>query len=234
MGSNGMLTKLKITAFSDPEQGAKVGEFEAFYNPTSFTALFSVKYADINKGTTNSKHEMRYAGYDQATFTIEFMLDGTGASSSTGSNSGEKLDVDKKIADFNKYVYGYQGDTHRPTYLLLEWGEAIKAQKVVLTTVTITRDLFSPDGKTLRAKLNCTFKEYSYVQLIEAEMEKKSPDMTHMRVVKQGDRLPLMCEGIYGDDRLYLQVARYNGLSDYRKLTPGQKLYFPPLQTASK
>jgi hypothetical protein len=233
MIGNGELTKLKITSYTDPEQNSKGKVFTAFYNPTSFSAAYGVKYAELAKATPNSKHEMRYAGYEQAAFTIELLFDGTGGSIPSGVKDSD-TDVDLKIAEFQNLVYGYDGKIHRPNYLRLEWGETLKDQWVVLYTVTITKDLFDSKGKTLRAKLNCQFKEYSYMELIAAEMEKKSPDMTHVRVVKQGDRLPLMCDGVYEDDRLYLEVARYNGLTDYRNLVPGQKIYFPPLKKNAK
>lgn len=227
----GALQKLTIKAYSDDRQGDKIGEFEAYYNPTSFTATYALTYAEENKSPTDLKQEMRYKGYSPTKFAFELLLDGTGASGPSGKYPKGPLDVDKAIKDFQKLVYGYDGDKHRGSFLKLVWGEALDAVWVVLSTLTITRDLFKSDGKTLRAKLNCQFTEYATDNKTKAEKGNKSPDMTHVRVVTQGDRLPLMCEKIYGDDRLYLQVARYNGISNYRQLTPGQKIYFPPLVT---
>jgi hypothetical protein len=42
-----------------------------------------------------------------------------------------------------------------------------------------------------------------------------------------------MCQQIYGDPRYYLQVARFNGLKNYRRLAVGQELLFPPLKDLS-
>jgi hypothetical protein len=56
------------------------------------------------------------------------------------------------------------------------------------------------------------------------------PDLTHIRKVKQGDTLPLMCYSIYGDPKYYLQVAEVNGLANFRQLKPGSDLFFPPLK----
>ena len=63
-----------------------------------------------------------------------------------------------------------------------------------------------------------------------AREKKSSPDLTHERVVKEGDNLPLMTYRIYGDPKYYLEVARVNGLTNFRKLTPGQKIVFPPIE----
>jgi nucleoid-associated protein YgaU len=63
-----------------------------------------------------------------------------------------------------------------------------------------------------------------------AEENKSSPDLTHVRVVKAGDTLPLLTKAIYGSSRDYLRVAEHNGLDNFRDLTPGRRLVFPPLE----
>ncbi len=35
---------------------------------------------------------------------------------------------------------------------------------------------------------------------------------------------------IYGSSTYYLWVAQVNNLDDFRNLTPGQKIFFPPLE----
>ncbi len=35
---------------------------------------------------------------------------------------------------------------------------------------------------------------------------------------------------IYGDSKYYLEVAKANNLTNFRKLTPGQEIFFPPIQ----
>jgi len=56
-----------------------------------------------------------------------------------------------------------------------------------------------------------------------------SPDLTHVRKVKAGDTLPLMCYRIYGDPKYYIQVAKVNGINNFRKLTAGTDIFFPPI-----
>ncbi|PON10328.1 hypothetical protein C2W62_50650, partial [Candidatus Entotheonella serta] len=60
---------------------------------------------------------------------------------------------------------------------------------------------------------------------------KSSPDLSHTRLVKRGDTLPLLTKEIYGTSSHYLRVAQVNGLDDFRNLTPGQTLFFPPLES---
>ncbi len=59
--------------------------------------------------------------------------------------------------------------------------------------------------------------------------EKKSPDLTHVRSVKAGDRLDLMTNKIYNDSKYVTQIAKANGLTTIRKIKPGKDLVFPPL-----
>ncbi|MBK9452782.1 MAG: hypothetical protein IPN95_25855 [Bacteroidetes bacterium] len=227
---SGELTKLRIDAFPDPEQsGTAASTFEAYYNPASFQASYALKYDETDpKGAT--KREMRYNGYEATTYAFELLLDGTG-----GSIPNKYKDAPKSVADmvaeFLKVAYGFEGSTHRGNYLMLVWGKTAAA-RCVLVSSNITYDLFKPSGDPLRAKISCSFKEYSYEELRKAGEKSGSPDMTHVRIVKQGDRLPLMCERIYGDATLYLEVARYNGFTNYRNLEPGTQVLFPPLVSA--
>ncbi len=55
--------------------------------------------------------------------------------------------------------------------------------------------------------------------------------MSHLITVKSGDTLPLLCHKVYGTSVHYAEVARANGLSNFRDLAPGTQLLFPPLRT---
>lgn len=245
--SDAKLSKLTIHAFQLAEQEKQdekanletvdtKKEFIAYYNPNTFSAKYGIEYeSDARYG--DIKVSALFKKYTTTTYSFSLSIDGTGASIPQGASAKPQrkedgtLDtsfVNAQIENFKKVAYYYDGETHRPSFLSLVWGGTI-APKCVLTSLGITYDLFAPDGNPLRAILACEFQEYSYRELTDAEKNNKSPDMTHIRTVQQGDKLPLMCEAIYGDARLYLEVARYNRLTNYRNLKPGQKIYFPPL-----
>ena len=99
-----------------------------------------------------------------------------------------------------------------------------------MKSADITYTLFKSDGYPLRAKVKATFSENIEDTLRTAKEGKKSPDFTHQRIVKDGDTLPLMTYRIYGDDSYYLEVARINGLTNFRKLETGTIIQFPPLK----
>jgi nucleoid-associated protein YgaU len=55
-----------------------------------------------------------------------------------------------------------------------------------------------------------------------------------VRIVKEGDTLPSMVYKIYGDYKYYLEVAKVNGLNDFRNLQPGKQIFFPPFDKKVK
>ena len=61
---------------------------------------------------------------------------------------------------------------------------------------------------------------------------RQSQTLEDETVVVAGDTLPLLCREIYGSPSHYLRVAQVNGLDDFRDLTAGQALIFPPFERA--
>lgn len=97
----------------------------------------------------------------------------------------------------------------------------------------ITFKLFKPDGTPLRATAKAKFKGFVEDNLRIAQENNSSPDLTHVRIVKEGDTLPLMTHRIYGDSKYYLEVAKANQISNFRKLKVGQQIFFPPIEKVS-
>jgi nucleoid-associated protein YgaU len=56
-----------------------------------------------------------------------------------------------------------------------------------------------------------------------------SPDLTHSKVVEEGDLLPLMVYREYKTQDYYLQVAKANKLKNFRKLQAGTTINLPPI-----
>lgn len=135
--------------------------------------------------------------------------------------------VDAYIAAFTDLVYGFKGNIHRPYYLLVTWGTLTFTG--ICTSLDVTYDLFTPDGKALRASIDVTLSESIDYKTKAKEAAKSSPDLTHMRVVKAGDTLPLLTYQIYGDSSYYVEVAKKNNLSSFNAIKPGDVLYFHPL-----
>jgi len=144
--------------------------------------------------------------------------------------------VTQKVQDLLQLIYVMNPDTHKPNFLRLLWGDFSFGNSsgfnCLLKDLQINYTLFSPEGKPLRAKLSATFMRYVEPELRVREEGKNSPDVTHLRKVKAGDTLPLMTYDIYRDPTYYLQVAKVNGLVNFRRLKNNQDLRFPPLLEA--
>ncbi len=232
--SRGALTPLKIVAYrrATYEESEKLddGEFNAQINPETYAQTFEIEYDEEQApGTSNTLP--RYNRTKPQTLEFEFVFDTTGAvPGTTDEQRTSDVGVLEAIDHFKKVAFSFDGETHRPPFLILSWGSLLF--KCVLTGMTITYKLFRPDGVPVRAVVKASFQGLMEDPLRVAEENRQSPDLTHVRVVQAGDTLPLMCKKIYGDPKYYLEVARLNKLIEFRNLQIGQRIEFPPLEKA--
>lgn len=218
---SGELKKLKIEAYRDIsyKEGDKQDEFSVLFNPASYTSKYEVEYGQ-GQGQGTSGTAQRFGRIKPREYSFELVFDGTGT-------AAEPREVATDIERFLTLTGKLNGEIHRPLYLKLSWGPLIA--RCVLKTADIQYSLFKPNGFPLRAKVTAVFSEAIDDTLRAAEDGLASPDMTHERVVRQGDTLPLMVHRIYGSAAYTVDVARFNGLRHLRDLRPGQVLRLPPL-----
>ncbi|OUC15959.1 MAG: hypothetical protein B0A82_04190 [Alkalinema sp. CACIAM 70d] len=221
MSDRGTLEKLLIKAYERPDySGQPIGEFAAYVNPNEITLSYEMEYDSAQgAGTTNSR--MNFKKVKPGDLSLTFFIDGTGA-------NGSKIDVQQKVESFQT-VTGYNGNIHRPNYLKVVWG-TLQVKRCILKSASIAYKLFKPDGIPLRAVITANFTDNADDQTRVALAQDQSPDLTHVRLIKAGDNLPDLCYQIYGDPSYYLEVAQANELENFRQLTPGSKLFFPPLK----
>ncbi|MBN1480892.1 LysM peptidoglycan-binding domain-containing protein [candidate division KSB1 bacterium] len=219
---SGELKKFKIEGFRDIQYNNKVAEADFFvmFNPASYSQKYEVEYeATQGRGTSGSVQQFKRI--KPKDYTFDFVFDGTGVTS-------EENNVPKQIDHFLTLTARIDGEIHRPLYLKISWGSLIS--QCILKSANISYSLFNSDGYPLRAKITATFSEIIDDERRTAEENKTSPDLTHHRIVKEGDTLPLMTHHIYGDASLYLKVAKSNNLTNFRNLTIGSVINFPPLK----
>jgi hypothetical protein len=174
-----------------------------------------------------------YAHSRSADLKMDLVLDGTGVTDfgvSTLLGLGTQS-VAEQIKRFLDVCFYMDGDIHEPKYLKLQWGEGVlKDFDCRLQSVDIEYTAFERNGAPLHAVLKTAFVEDLEASKRLRKPEKSSPDLAHARIVKSGDTLPLLSKAIYGSAAYYLRVAQVNGLDDFRNLTPGQAIIFPPLE----
>ncbi|MGZ3764383.1 MAG: CIS tube protein [Mucilaginibacter sp.] len=228
---------MKLIAYDDIGFNTKSGmEYEVLINPESYALTYETI---VNQRSAQGSSEMitSYSVRSPQSLTFKFLFDGTGVIQKGGGGllSGlavpglpaDKPDVVQDYETFKSVVYNFNGDTHQPRFVQLQWGPLLYNCR--LSRMTLTFKLFNPDGTPLRAEADCTFQAVIDQTKLTAINNLHSPDLTHIRTVKDGDTLPLLCFREYGDSKYYYQIAKYNGLTDFKTLESGTKLIFPPI-----
>lgn len=236
---SGELVKLKIKAFKNEQFTEEVaeGEFKTLLNPDKYVFNYKIEQNDEQApGTSGAAPRFNKALPED--LELEFVFDRTGVLTNyTSGGSGDNTFRDEgegvigDIEQFKKVVFDYNGEQHKPNYLVITWGTLLF--KGSLSKMDITFKLFKPDGTPLRAVAKAKFKGFVEDDLRVAKENSSSPDLTHVREVKEGDILPLMAFRIYGDSKYYLEVAKANKISNFRKLEVGQKIFFPPIEKST-
>lgn len=229
MPETGKLEKMLILAFSDSEKAENGGvndaddSFEALINPESYTLQYKLKFSEGTQGQGTSGAQLKYEYTEPEEIMFDFLFDNTGIIDGQARDS-----IAADLKKFREVLVAYKGDSHEPRHFKLVWGEN-SIFKGRVTEVTINHKMFKPDGTPTRATATVKFKS-SIEELKRAARENRSsPDLTHVRKVKAGDTLPLMCFRIYGDPSYYLQVAEANNISNFRNIKPGTDIFFPPI-----
>lgn len=230
------MEKVRIYAFKDKnfaDPGEGISKVDPAFlipvNPESFTKNLRIDL-DQRRGHGNSGTDIRFKSTVPEELRLEFILDGTETIDGYGGSDTtmKSMPVHDQLQKFLNSVYKYEGEIHRPNFLLLIWGSEIRF-RCVLSNLDINHTLFNNKGEPLRVKLNATFLNYKAQAERLAEERRSSPDLSHYRMTKEGDRLDLMTYKIYNNTQYFLQVARVNQLTRIRNIQPGVELYFPPV-----
>ena len=228
--SERQLKKLEIRSFASRDFSGEDEslKFTTPINPESFSKNYKVEL-DTRRGHGNKGAEARFKSTAPEELRLEFVLDGTETMEGYGGENKayKKKPVHDQLKDFLKCVYKFDGNIHRPRFLIVFWGSEINFH-CVLSNLDINYTLFDPDGKPIRVKINATFLSHQAREERLAQQRNSSPDLTHYRKVKQSDRLDILTYEIYNDPKYFLQVGQANALTSIRNVPAGRELYFPP------
>jgi hypothetical protein len=226
------LQKLKINVYGNRLRvGLPQAVFKVMLNPASLSVSHANEFSRL-QGINTKGREAKYIRSQPREHHLELILDGTGVtdfglSTLLGKGSGS---VASQIKQFLDLCFHMDGKIHEPRFLKIQWGEGeLKDFDCRLKSVDIEYTLFDENGTPLRAVLKTNFIEDLAPGKRPYLEGKNSPDLSHIRVVKSGDTLPLLSKEIYGSSQYYMRLAQVNNIDDFRNLTPGQELIFPPL-----
>lgn len=229
------LEKLTIEAYTTVgrERDGKppAATFTAMFNPESIALGYAIQYGQDQAIGSDGKQQ-KYAKSYPADMGLTLVLDGSGATEMGIARLGKADTVEQRVADFLAMAFDRNSDIHEPNFLVLRWGEKT-AFPCRLSSLNIRYTGFNRGGSPLRAELDLKLvADESVEDLAKKQGGLKSPDVTHSRVVRAGDTLPLLAKEVYGSSAHYLWVAKENKLDGFRRLEPGQRLVFPPLPGA--
>ncbi|MBD2753198.1 CIS tube protein [Spirosoma validum] len=226
------VTPVVIQAFNDKKLQSQTGKFTLPINPENYAMSYKVE-VDQSGGHGNSGSDIKYKKTPPEQLKLEFIFDNTGT---VMGNTLDGTPVQEQVRNFMTVTYHVDGESHKPHYLKVMWGDNLMTGDVqgfncMLTQLDVNYTLFARTGEPLRAKLTAQFTNYVEQEArLQNRQDHRSPDLTHVRTVEFGDRLPLMTQKIYDDQSYYLKVAKANGLTSFRRLKTGANLVFPPIQ----
>ncbi len=237
------LEKLTIEAYkTNARSGFKIGTFVAMYNPESYSLKHEIVYSKPGGKIGIYGKDIDYLRKHPSQLSIKLVLDGTGVEDYGLVNLFGQQSVADRLAAFYQTTYQENQDIHEPNYLSIKWGKAewgdveksgVRSFDCRLRSVTVNYINFDRDGSPLRAELDLVFLSDTNIADVAKGANLLSPDLTHRVVVKQGDTLPFLSQQVYGSPAHYLMLATVNGLDNFRELSPGMELSFPPLPNSA-
>jgi LysM repeat protein len=209
--------------------------FSVMYNPESFSRTYTDTLIPLPALDDKTPPPLKSTGQNNQQYSFKLFFDATGASPSAGilgpnitsviANAASGVDL--LINQFKQTVFTIDQKTHTGARVLVIWGTNRFIGRVA--SFTVNYKLFDRSGRPIRADVDIKIVEDDPLTAQSLIQKLQSPDVTKTYTVKAGDTLTLLAKKMYEDESLYLEIARINGLTNYRKLTPGQVLVFPPI-----
>jgi hypothetical protein len=215
--------------------GSCVATFVCQLNPDQFSVSF-----DINTMEEESQEPKNASGvpvadkgkaYNRQQVSFEFIIDNTGVlpipPSGAVSALSPGLSIQSAIEQLQTATIKPTSESHMPPFVHVLWSGSVNLKGRV-TQFTVTYLHFDRLGFPLRAKVSMSVVEVVDDQVVSREF--RSPDITRMPTIREGDSLVAMCHEFYDDPKYFIRVAEFNNLPTFRRLKVGSTLQFPPLE----
>ncbi len=210
------LAKLEIVPVDD---NTGIDPIKVLFNPNTYSVAKTVTWT-AESSTSMNAPTITFGGGQSRDLSLELFYDIT------------EQPVDDVRVETGKMVTLTRivRDLGRPPVVKVSWGDDSKDQYNfpfigVVSSLTQRFNLFSADGKPLRATLTVTFKEF----LDSVKDQKETDPEFTTRLVKRGDTLSSIAAEVYRDPTLWRVIAEANHLDDPRHLSVGMRLNVPKL-----
>lgn len=216
--------KMIITAYIDEEFSSEYKpSLNLPVNPDKVKLTKGIRYAeDKQLGSLNGANV--YVHYRPETLFFECLIDATQAM----EDEDETPSVREVVKQLEERIYHYNSEGHRPSYIKVQYGDILFYGQ--LKTLHTEYTLFAPDGIPLRAQLQVTLTGYCSRREEKLRFSQRSPDVSRLVILREGQTLAALCNEVYGDPLLVSEVARFNQLSGYRNISAGTRILLPMLK----
>jgi hypothetical protein len=232
----GFNKNLSLTAYSKFDNGqtsffSYVGKYELQINPENIAISFGEPAATDEPNSAGGKSTTRKSPvYNQQTIKVNFTIDNSGAVPSAPDNlsffnfNGDS--IKDSIDQLLEVTVKPNNESHSPPFVVLQWGAFILVGKVFDLNIDYT--YFNIQGDPVRAAIS--FSLIEEVDDVVISRAFRSPDITRIITVKDGDSLIALSKSSYDDPMYYMQLASYNSLPSFRGLKIGSQIEIPPLE----
>ena len=215
-----------ITGYEDASCSisSKINDFKLQVPPDKFDINFGKIYEAPGKNAEGDKLVKGSPGKEVRKWNFSFIIDNTGVLPQipSGCNMPGATIMDS-VNRLNEVTVIENNESHAKPFVEAIWGD-LKIRGNA-SSVSYNYTFFNSKSEPLRAMVTVEITENP-----EDNPNRKSPDISRMPTVKDGDNLVNFCEDFYNDKNFYIKIAELNNLSSFRSLEKGKRLEFPPIK----
>lgn len=208
--AQGVRAQLQIVRPADPNP------IPLRFNPTEYQISKANTFAEIPIPGLEAPL-IQYVRGDSEKLSLEALVD----------TSDTLDDVRVRYVQRLRDLLSINAKEHAPPLVAFVWDRPVLTG--VLENLSVSYVLFTPDGIPLRAKLTMSLREYRSAAVQAAATPQQSPNVEKSWVVRRGDTLASISQALYRSPGYWRKLADANGITDPRRLRPGQVLTAPRL-----
>ncbi len=197
---------------------------KCYFNPTEYS-IAKTNTWNPKQVTGNTAPTLEFGGGQPRKLELSLLFDQTFPPYTMGVREATALLLDSMDTPPGAKA---GSPTAAAPFITFGWGKTVF--KGACTSLTCTYKLFQPDGEPLRADVK--------LSLTQAEEPVKGQNPTTratagfgMHTVQDGDTLPSISYGAYGDATRWRLIAEANGVDNPLHLRRGSSLSLPSLET---
>jgi Contractile injection system tube protein/LysM domain len=205
---------------------------DVYFNPTEYSISKSNDWK-YDKVTGTSLPPAQFGGGNPREMSLSLLLD----VSLLGGNATVRTVTDQLFKMMEVPGGSTGGGTSAvPPFLSFTWGSVVSF-KAVCTQLTVAFKLFNPNGEPIRADVKMSLKQADTASTASSNGANRPGNPTTraraghgVHMVKDGDTLPSIAYGAYGDATVWRAIAEANEIENPLHLRRGVALSLPKLE----